>query len=301
MQKSTNEPWGDFDWNQARAFLVTAERGSFSAAARALGQTQPTLSRQVAALEAALGVTLFERIGKSLALTETGQRLLDHVRAMAEGAGRLSLAASGQAQSVEGHVTISASDMMAAYVLPDLVARLRAQAPGIVLTILAANQISDLLRREADIALRHQRPAQAELIARRLPDGRARLYAHPDYLARIGWDGDPARLAGADFIGSEPIEASIAPLRAWGLPVRPEQFVLTTNSAVVAWELVRAGRGIGLMDVSVAEATGGAVTVFDGDPPLTFETWLVTHRELHTSPRIRLVFDLIAEHFARRD
>ena len=88
-----------FDWNRARAFLATAEEGSLSAAARALGLTQPTLGRQVAALEEELGIVLFERVGRSLALTQSGIELLDHVRAMGEAANRISLTASGRSQT----------------------------------------------------------------------------------------------------------------------------------------------------------------------------------------------------------
>ena len=96
------------DWNLARAFLMTAETGSLSAAARRMGLTQPTLSRQVAELEAQLGVALYERIGKRLALTDAGRDLLEHVRAMSEAADAMMLAASGQAQAIEGRVRISA-------------------------------------------------------------------------------------------------------------------------------------------------------------------------------------------------
>ncbi|MEO1276348.1 MAG: LysR family transcriptional regulator, partial [Pseudomonadota bacterium] len=100
-----------FDWNQAKAFLATAETGSLSAAARALGLSQPTLSRQVAALEADLGVALFERIGRSLSLTGPGLELVEHVRAMGEAAGRVSLVAAGRSDAIEGRVSISASDV----------------------------------------------------------------------------------------------------------------------------------------------------------------------------------------------
>ncbi len=121
-----------FDWNQARAFLVTAEEGSLSAAARALGLTQPTLSRQVAALEETLGVTLFQRVSKSLILTEAGIELADHVRAMGDAASRVSLAASGKSQQVEGLVTVSTTDLMAAHVLPGILRDLRGHKAGLV-------------------------------------------------------------------------------------------------------------------------------------------------------------------------
>ena len=130
--------WRDvtFDWNQARAFLVTAEEGSLSAAARALGQTQPTLSRQVAALEDALGVTLFERVGKRLELTETGLDILDHFRGMGEAARSASLTASGRSEAVGGHVTITSTSAFATTYLPEAISQLRDLAPGVLVDIL---------------------------------------------------------------------------------------------------------------------------------------------------------------------
>ncbi|MCJ7598755.1 MAG: LysR family transcriptional regulator, partial [Methyloceanibacter sp.] len=139
-----------FDWNQARAFLATVEEGSLSAAARALGMTQPTLGRQVAALEQELGVVLFERVGRGLTLTPNGLELVDHVRAMRDAASQVSLTASGQSQTIEGSVCISASEAVAAYQLPPILAKLRDIAPGIEVEVVASTAVSDLRRREAD-------------------------------------------------------------------------------------------------------------------------------------------------------
>ncbi len=107
-----------FDWNQARSFLAIAEEGSLSSAASALKVTQPTITRHLAGLEAELGVALFERTGRTVALTQTGMELLDHVKGMAANANMMSLAASGKSQTIEGQVRITASDMTAAYLLP---------------------------------------------------------------------------------------------------------------------------------------------------------------------------------------
>ena len=141
-----------FDWNKARAFLVTAEEGSLSAAARALGMAQPTLGRQVDGLEQELGVVLFERVGRGLTLTPSGMELLEHVRKMGEAAGRVSLAALGQNQALESSISISASETYAAVLLPPIIAKLRIEEPGIHVEIVVSNRASDLLRREADIA-----------------------------------------------------------------------------------------------------------------------------------------------------
>ncbi len=111
-----------FDWNRARAFLVTADEGSLSAAARALGMAQPTLGRQMTALEQELGVVLLERVGRGLALTPSGLELVEHVRAMGEAAGRVSLTASGRSQSIEGTIRITTTEVYAAFVLPPMIA-----------------------------------------------------------------------------------------------------------------------------------------------------------------------------------
>ncbi len=288
-----------FDWNQVRAFLATVETGSFSAAARALGLAQPTLGRQVAGLEADLGVTLFERLGKSLILTEAGQELLGAVREMGAAAGRISLTAAGQSQAIEGLVRISVGDALATCLLPPILARLGDIAPGVVIELIVSNELSDLRRREADIAVRHVRPTEPELIARFIRDSRARLYAAPSYLARHGRPTSGAELKGALVIGFERGERMLEILRAHGLAVEQENFRHYTNNTVVGWEMVRQGLGIGIMMEEVAAATKGVELVLPGFTPIPVPIWLTTHRELRTSRRIRLVYDFLAEELGR--
>lgn len=287
-----------FDWNQARAFLATAEEGSLSAAARALGQTQPTLGRQITALELDLGVVLFERIGRSLTLTPCGLELLDHVRAMGDAAGRISLTASGQSQSIEGQVCISASDAMAAYILPAALKRLRKEAPKIEIEVVASNALSDLRRREADIAIRHVRPEQPDLIAKLVRDARAYLYAAPEYLDSHGRPKSPADLAAHHFIGFGQPDRLIAALKDEGLEISRRNFTAGSESGVVAWEMTKQGLGIGIMAEEIAGLTPEIERVLPERPPFLFPLWLTTHRELHSSRRIRLVFDFLAEALA---
>ncbi|MEM7570478.1 MAG: LysR family transcriptional regulator, partial [Pseudomonadota bacterium] len=162
-----------FDWNQVRAFLATAEEGSLSAAARALKMTQPTLSRQVTALEEHLGVTLFERGPRTMALTEAGRELIGHVRVMGEAATRVSISASGQSQAISGRVAITCTNMVATHYLEPVIRRIRTEAPGIQLEILTSNDVRDLTRREADIAIRHGRPDQPDLFAKQIGETQA--------------------------------------------------------------------------------------------------------------------------------
>ena len=189
-----------FDWNRARAFLVTAEEGSLSAAARALGMTQPTLGRQVSALEEELGVVLFERAGLGLVLTPGGLELLEHVREMGEAASLVSLTASGQSTNIEGTVCISASEVYSVFLLPPIIAKLRKLESKINIEVIATNLTSDLRRREADIAIRNFRPTQPELIAKKIKDDSARLYATAEYLKSLGKISSAEDLKRADFI-----------------------------------------------------------------------------------------------------
>jgi len=284
-----------FDWNQARAFLVTAEEGSLSAAARALGLTQPTLSRQVAALEETLGVTLFERVSKSLVLTEAGVELAEHVRSMGDAASRVSLAASGQSQQVEGLVTISTTDLLATHVLPDILAELREKAPGLEIKILCTNSLSDLRRREADIAIRHVQPDHPDLYARKLREAPARIYAARSYLEKFGGKQLKKDARRFDYIGFGNSEEMAGHLKAFGLDVTERHIRLGSPSGVVAWQFVRDGMGICIMADEIANRCPEVVPAFRDSAPVTFPIWLVTHRELHTSRRIRTVFDHLAE------
>ena len=289
-----------FDWNRARAFLVTAEEGSLSAAARSLGMTQPTLGRQVSALEQELGVTLFERVGRGLSLTASGAGLLDHVRAMGNAANNVSLAASGQSQSIEGSITITASEVIAAFLLPTFLARLRVLHPGITVKLVASNNIHDLRRREADIAIRSGRPTDPGLIATRLRDTPARLYATPAYLKSVGRPKTVADLRRAHFIGFGDEDRFLSGLNALGFDLSAKNFPLHATAHMVLWELVKSGLGIGSVIAEVGDLEPLVECVLPQMTPIPVPMWLVAHREIHTSRRVRAVFDLLAEQFAPR-
>lgn len=288
-----------FDWNRARAFLLTAEEGSLSAAARALGMAQPTLGRQVDALEAELGVALFERVGRGLTLTPSGQELLSHVRVMGDAATRFSLAAEGQSQAIEGTISIAASEIAAAFVLPRILAILRQREPGIRVEIVASVRPSDLLRREADIAIRNFAPSEPDLIARKIRDVPARLYAAPAYLERIGQPKLPSDLRRADFISIDGSGVLLKGLNAMGLGLSERNFPIFTENWLVMWEMVKAGLGIGILDGTIGDAEPKVRQVLPDLAPIMFPIWLVSHRDLATSRRVRVVFDLLARELSR--
>lgn len=285
----------NLDWNHLKAFLETAEAGSLSAAARKLGLTQPTLSRQVAAIEQHMGVTLFERVGNSMALTPTGLDLLAHARAMGSAAEALGFAASARSEAVGGVVSISAIDAVAVYLLPPIVQQLRKLAPGIAVDVISSNALSDLLRREADIAIRHVKPEQPELIARLVRESTASFYASEGWIKTHGHPRTAAQAAHLPFVGSDRSGSLLAHLRQHGLPLTEANFCCYAEQPVPHMSLVRQGMGIGVVGDDMARHTAGLVRVLDDVPPLRFPIWLVTHRELRTSKPIRVVFEALAK------
>ena len=282
------------DWNQLRAFLATAETGSLSAAARQLGLTQPTLGRQVSAVEQRMGVTLFERSGKAMALTPTGLDLLEHARAMGAAAQALGLAAAGRSQEVAGIVTVSAIDIVAVHLLAPLVQRLREQEPGIAIEVISSNAMSDLLRREADIAIRHVKPEQSDLIARLIRTATAGFYASQSYILAHGHPRSAKDAADLPFVGSDRSGGYLRYLQQHGLSLLETNFSSYAESALANWAMVQRGLGIGTMMDDIASMTPGMVRVLDDVPPVRFPMWLVTHRELRTSRRIQVVFEALA-------
>lgn len=288
----------NLDWNQLKAFLETAETGTLSAAARKLGLTQPTLSRQVAAIEQRMGVTLFERVGKAMALTRTGLDLLEHARAMGAAAEALRLAASGRSQSVGGVVTVSATDGAATHFLTPLVRQLREREPTITIEVIVTDAQSDLLRREADIAIRHVKPEQPDLIARLVREAEAHFYASEDWVRVHGRPRRAEEAAHLSFVGADRSGHFLAFLRQHGLPLSEANFSCYADHAMTQWALVRQGMGIGAMADEIARDTPGVVRVLVDVPPVRFPIWLVTHRELRTSRPIRVVFDALAKGLA---
>ena len=284
-----------FDWTLARAFLATAEEGSFSGAARRLRLTQPTLGRQVAALEQALGVVLFERTGRSMSLTEAGHDMLEHVQAMSDAADHMALIAAGRSQSIEGRVTITASDVMCTYVLPPVLRQLRQRAPRLQIDVVAANDIRDLMRREADIAIRHVRPDQPELTARQLREKSAHFYAARSYLQARGRPRNLDSLAQHDFLHFGDVDRMLEHLNPMGLSLNAEHFQIGSQNGVVCWELARQGLGIVPMTDEVGDLFPDMEQVLPDMQPFKIPVWVVSHRELHSSRRIRLVFDMLAD------
>ncbi len=288
-----------FDWNRARAFLVTAEEGSLAAAARSLGMTQPTLGRQVAALEKEIGLDLFTRRGRGLELTPNGIKLLEHVRLMGGAANLFSLSASGKSDVLEGDVSITASELLSTFMLPPMIKSLRELEPGIEIEIYSTNEQRDLNRREADIAIRSVRPTQPELIAKRLCSVQGHLYAATSYLRQLENPPSIAELNKANFIDTEKPGRLMALLNSQGFSLTKQNFPVISNSHNVQWELVKQGMAITATVEEIGDNEPLVERVDISDLPLiTMDLWLVTHNELRTNLRIRRVFDFLVTEFS---
>lgn len=283
----------DFDWNLIRSFVAVAETGSLSAAARRLGASQPTLGRHVAELEQALDVVLFRRGRKGYELTENGAAFLERAVAMRESADALTRLAVGREEKIEGTVRITASEVVATYVLPSMLARFGEAEPGIEIELVASNAVGNLLRRDADIAVRMVEPAQDDIIARRIADLPLTACASSDYLDRRGRPQKTTDLLGHDLIGYDRGEEIIQGFARFGVVVDRHAFRLRTDSQVAFWEAIRAGNGIGFAQKSLALRDRQVEIVLPDLPLPTLPMWLAMHHDVRHSPRIRRVADFL--------
>ena len=288
---------GEPGWELWRTFDAVMREGSLSAAARVLGLTQPTAGRHVAELETALGAgALFTRSARGLLPTETALALAPHAAAMAATAAALVRTASAPADAVAGVVRISASEVIGAEVLPALLAALRREHPGLVFELVLTNAASDLLRRDADLAVRMTRPQQQALLARGVGRVRLGLYAHRDYLARAGRLETGTDLAGHAVIGFDRDTGALRALKAvaGGLP----PFALRTDNQLAQLAAVRAGFGVGVVQDAIARRDPALAPVLRDVFVAHLDTWIVMHEDLRATRRMRVVFDALAEGMA---
>jgi DNA-binding transcriptional LysR family regulator len=279
-------------WDHYRSFLSVCDEGSLSGAARALGLTQPTVARHIAQLEESLGeVKLFMRSPQGLSPTAAALRLAPHARAMAHEAEALVRAASGDEAALSGVVRISASEVIGAEVLPAILCDLKKSHPDLVFEVVLSNASSDLLRREADIAVRMLRPTQQALTAKRAGEIMLGLHAHPDYLAARGTPERLTDLADHVVVGFDRDAAAIRVLAERGLTLDREMFAYRIDNHLAQLAAIRAGCGIGVCQVPLAKRAPALVRVCAEEIAIPLETWITMHEDLRGDRRMRIVFD----------
>jgi len=286
------------DWSLYRSFLAILQAGSLSAAARALGLTQPTLARHVAALEEAVGLTLFTRSQQGLAPTEAALELKPYAEQLAATTAAMLRAASGQGQGIKGSVRVSASEIIGSQVLPAIFAGMRATHPALEIELVLSNAVENLLRRDADIAVRMVEPVHEALVVKRIGRVTVGLHAHRDYLARAGTPRTLEVLQKHSVIGFDRETPAIRAIRARLPGLEAVHFALRTDSDIAHLMAIKAGFGIGLCQTALARQDPNLVRVLPS-VGLQLGVWLAMHENLRSTPRCRAVFDGLAAGLAK--
>lgn len=282
------------DWNLYRTFIAVARKGTFSGAARTLGSTQPTIGRQIEALENALGVKLFTRSQRGLLPTDAARRLLPLAETMAASAEALRRESSGEANEDAGTVRLTAGAQFGIEILPPILADFARDHPGIELELSISSDAEDILHRDADIAVRMSRPRQGTLVARRLGKVRIGLFAHRSYVDRYGLPGTISDMSSHRLIGFDRNIDLLATFGGVAATMRREDFAFRTDNVIAQLALLKAGLGIGACHVNLARRNPDLVPVLAGEIAFEREVWLVVHPDLRETRRIRLLFDHLA-------
>ena len=285
-----------FDWSLVRSFLAVLDHGSLLAAARARKTSQPTLGRHIAELESQLGVVLFERTGRGLVPTATALQLADSARTMETGARDLAQRISGAHTQATGTVRITASVPVAVHLMPRVLTAMRQALPGIAVELVSSNQVSNLLRREADIAVRMVRPEQGSLVARKIGDVTLGAWAHRDYLARCPPVRTAQDLLALNLIGSDADTSILRGFAAMGFQATAALFALRSDDFVVQVRAAQTGFGVGFLADYTVRDDPDMVKLLPQQlsiPALPMR--LAVHREIRTNARIRAVYDFLAQ------
>ena len=285
-------------WETYRSFLGVMTQGSLSAAARKLGLTQPTIGRHIDQLEADLGLSLFTRSQSGLLPTQAARELLPHAQAMASAADALVRASSGADAEERGTVRLTASVIIGGEVLPPILTAFHDSHPHIAIELVLSDQTQDLLRRDADIAVRMVRPKQDALVARKVGRIGFGLFAHRRYLEKHGTPRNLEEMARHSIIGFDKETPFIQALRGNGLPLTRELFALRTDADLAQLAALRAGFGIGVTQLGIGRREPDLVPLLPGALKFELEVWLVMHKDLGRTRRIRLLFDHLAEQVA---
>jgi DNA-binding transcriptional LysR family regulator len=280
-------------WELYRSFLGVLSEGSLSGAARLFGITQPTVGRHISALETSLGFALFTRSQAGLLPTEAALSLRTYAEAMSSTAAALQRAAASQGAGVKGTVRVSASEVVGAEVLPPMLAEIRDQHPQLTIELVLTNRVQDLLRREADIAVRMTPPKQGALVAKRVDPVTLGLHAHRSYLSQRGTPRNAAELERHSLIGFD-VETPFLRAARKALPLwTREMFSLRTDSDLAQLALIRSGCGIGVCQVAIAKRDASLVRVMARQFEFKLATWVTMHEDLRNSPRCKVTFDAL--------
>jgi DNA-binding transcriptional LysR family regulator len=278
-------------WDLLGAFLAVMRTGSLSGASRTLGVAQPTVRRQIETLEEVLGTVLFTRSQTGLTATEAAKATLPYAESMASVAEALVRSVSAPSAGEHGTVRVACSEVMGVGALPPMLADLRRAHPRIQIELSASNANEDLLRRDADVAVRMAQPTQGALVAKRVGTVKLGVFAADSYLADHAVPRAVADLAdGHALVGKDRDTTFLGALAAAGLSLKRKDFALRTDNDAAYIAALRAGVGIGILQVPLAVGPPRLRRLL---PKVSFDLpiWVVTHEDLRASRRVSIVFE----------
>ena len=279
------------DWSDLKIFLAIARQGTLGAAARVLGQTQPTMGRRLRALEAAVGCALFQRTADGFVLTDEGSAVFAHAERMEEEALALERELSGQ-QQMEGLIRLSSSDWFGTYVLPPVLAEFSHRHPKVVVELLTDARLLSLSRREADLVFRITPFSEPDVIARRLLTLEYGLYG------RRGTEEPRPGGAGTRLVVMDTAFGGM-PDVAWLQRLLPEATVaFRSNNRDVQAHACATGLGLAVLPRPLGDALSGLDLIDLGEPPPSRDTWIGYHRDLRRQPRLRALLDVVIDRLA---
>jgi DNA-binding transcriptional LysR family regulator len=291
---------GEPGWELYRSFLAVLRLGSLSAAGRSLGLTQPTIGRHITLLQESLGDrVLFTRSQVGLLPTGAAHELRPHAEAMAAAAAAFVRAASSTSEETAGVIRIAAADVVGVELLPAIVTEFRRRYPTTAIELSLSNEVADLLRRDADIAVRMVRPNQKALLAKRAGKVALGFYAHRQYLERYGYPETLEDLRHHAVIGFDRAPPFAILLKALPLPVSRDMFAFRCDNDLAQMAALRAGFGVGICQAGIARRDSNLVALFSKQFKVEMEIWIVMHNDLKRSTRMRLMFDHLAASFAK--
>jgi len=293
-----------FDWNLIQSFLAVIDTGSLQAAGRQLNHSQPTIGRHVEQLENQLQLVLFERTGRALMPTDAARQLVSVARAMQSSADNVCRLVQSKDSELTGVVRIGASRMVSAHLLADIIGRIQQTTPEIDITVVSTDVVSNLLQRDADIAIRMVKPQQSSLIAKRIGSITILPCASQRYIDRRGTPTSMEDLFNHRLVGPEKDPAMLAAFAGlaqhFGKTVSDLRVAYRCDDFVAQTAAVRAGLGVGFVAQFVVQKHNDLVVLPFDMPTPALPLWLAVHREIRTTPRIRLVFDELSKHLKAR-
>jgi DNA-binding transcriptional LysR family regulator len=276
----------DLEWSDVRIFLAIARSGTLGAAARRVGQTQPTMGRRLRALEEALGHVLFQRTSDGFVLTDEGAAVLSYAERMEEEALGFTRALAGKEAQLTGLLRVSSSDWFGIHVLTPVFARFLAKHRDVSLELITDSRQYSLARREADLAFRITPFDEPDVIQRKLMHMDYALYGRIDLVAPRAGDGEGATLVSMDsaFGGLPDVE--------WVKRMLPKaKMAFGSNNRGAQARMCAEGGGFAVLPCPLGDSTSGLRRIDLGDAPPGRDVWVGFHRDLRRVARLRALLD----------